>query len=529
MKTNEIKDPGKITVDSYEGNEPFLFVSYSHVDTAAVNRVLVHVDREKYRVWYDDTMEIGEDFREELRERIEACCAVLLFISDASMNSKYCGMEIITAYKYGKRIYPVYLSEEVEIPAPLKMILDNLQHVKSDRIDNEKYLAKLVASLPIEAMRALDIRDGVLVRCKDGSPTIKIPAGVTEIGPSAFKNCEKLESIDLGTEVRVISSEAFRGCKRLTEIYLPRNIRQVGESAFRDCISMTKLVVENDEIEIGERAFENCATLSDLQLPRAMAEIYGGVFNSCKSLENLVLPEELTVLGENALGDCVKIRHIDIPASVSKIDDLVFNGCVGLESIKLNDRITKIGKNAFKECTSLHEIRIPASVVSIGIGPFRGCSRLSAIDVDSKSKNYKSVEHILFNKSKSHLICFPAMLDRTKYDIPDSVTVINDWAFCACERLTAITIPDSVYEIGEGAFYKCVSLEEVVLPDSVLRIDDVAFRGCYKLRKLVIPDSVKEFGWGVLNGCENVTVICSDHSVAANYCDRKNIPHRSKI
>jgi hypothetical protein len=94
-------------LNSYEGTEPYIFISYSHADTDSVYKILKVIDKEKYRFWYDDTMEIGEDFREELRSRIENCSAFLLFISETALNSKYCGMEIITAYKY-KVIYPRY-------------------------------------------------------------------------------------------------------------------------------------------------------------------------------------------------------------------------------------------------------------------------------------------------------------------------------------------------------------------------------------------------------------------------------------
>ena len=232
----------RITIDSYEGPEPYLFVSYSHRDAKIVNDVLKKIDKEKFRIWYDDTMEIGDDFREELRSKIEHCCAVLLFISNSSMGSKYCGMEIIAAYKYDKRIYPIYLEDDVDVPAAISMILDNLQHVKSEVINSDKYISKLISSLPIETMRALNVVDDVLVKCKDGSPLIKIPEGVVAVGNSAFKNCEKLETIVIGDDVKSLGNESFRGCKNLTALNLPVNVKHVGESSFRDCISLKELV-----------------------------------------------------------------------------------------------------------------------------------------------------------------------------------------------------------------------------------------------------------------------------------------------
>ncbi len=517
----------EMDLHSYEGDEPYIFVSYSHRDVPLVRPILKRIEQEKFRFWYDDTMEIGEDFRSELQTRIENCAAFLLFISPASMESKYCGMEIITAFKNNKKIYPVYLDDGVVIPAPLKMILENLQHVKSlTAAKDARYLDKLIAGLPTETMRSLDIVDGVLIKCKDGSSALTIPPDVKVVGEGAFKNCEKLETLDMGENTQALLGEACRGCKSIKHLYLPEHIKTVGESAFRDCISLTSLVVENDDIELGERAFENCALLADINLADGISEIYGGVFNSCKSLVSIRLPSNLTVLGDSSFADCVKLQSIVIPPEVTKIDDTVFSGCIELKNIQLGNKITKIGKNAFKDCRSLVSLFLPASVSSIGTGPFRGCYNLEEILVDSKNRYFKSVDSVLFNKNKSMLICFPAKRAETKYVVPDSVTVISDWAFCDCTSLEDVVIPDSVTEIGEGAFYQCNALTQVVIPDSVVKIDDIAFRRCVNLERIVIPESVTEFGWGVFNGCEKITCICKDNSAAAAYCDKKNIPHR---
>ena len=514
---------------SYEGEEPYIFISYSHYDIGKVREILKFIDKEKFRFWYDDTMEIGEDFRLELQRKIENCSAFLLFVSEHSMQSKYCGMEIIVAYKNNKRIFPVYLDDKTEIPGALKMVLENLQHVKGIAIESDtKYLDKLVESLPTETMRSFSIEDDILVRCKDGSAKLTVPADVRVIGKGAFKNCEKLEFLDVGDTVEIIMTEACRGCKRLKNLELSENVRSVGESAFRDCTSLTSLVVKNDEIELGERAFENCSNLEDIVLADGISEIYGGVFNSCKALVSIHLPNELTILGESSFADCVSLKFIDIPEQVTKIDDMVFNGCISLENVDIKSKVTKIGKYAFKDCKKLEEITIPQSVISIGIGPFRGCNNLKIINVDLKNRFFKSVDEVLFNKNKSVLVSYPPLKNGSVYEIPDSVTTISAWAFCDCEQLMEIIIPDSVTDIGEGTFYQCTNLKSITIPDSVNRIDDTAFRGCVNLERVTIPASVTEFGWGVFNGCDKVKVICPEDSAAAKYCDKKNIPHTER-
>jgi len=519
----------KTKFDAYTGDEPYLFVSYSHRDENTVYAILDKLYDQKYRIWYDESCETGNDFRDELRQRIVNAAAVILFVSASSMASPFCGMEIIVARENGKRLYPVFL-DDATIPPAFEILLNNTHHGSADDIN--KLIKNLKRDLPEEAMDRLTIdEDGRLIKCEDNGKTIVVDDGVTVICNSAFKERRTLVDVTLPDSLEEIELEAFRGCGHIKKMYIPAKTVRIGESAFRDCVSMTALIVTNNCIKIGERAFENCATLVDVTLPEGLTEIYGGVFNSCKSLKEISLPEKLTILGESAFSDCVGLEKIDVPASVTKIDDLVFNGCTGLTKIELHEGLKKIGKGAFKNCKALTKITIPTTVSSISEAPFRGCDSLKSIRVEPKNKSFKSEptkrdgnNHVLFNKSKSKLIAYPANSQEVQYDIPDSVTVISDWAFSECRKLTRITIPDSVSEIGEGAFCNCSYLDEIEIPDSVTKIDDCAFRGCQRLERVIVPDSVKELGWGVFDGCEKtVTVYCDEGSDAQDYCRRCGI------
>lgn len=526
-KVNETKAI-EAAFEPYDGNEPYLFISYSHRNKNEVNRILNLLNKNKYRIWFDETMENGEDFRDELRRRIEGCSAVVLFVSAESMNSKYCGMEIIVARENAKKIFPIYIDES-PLPPAFEMLLSNTQHSKLDGNDT-KLINRLIADLPAETMDRLTIEDGILEQCVDNGEKIEVDEGVVIINKGAFKDRKKLKEITLPESLTEIKAEAFRSCSNLRKINIPDGLKRIGESVFRDCTELKEIIIKNPEIEIGERGFENCAKLTRVELPNELMEIYGGVFNSCKSLESITLPEELTIIGESAFADCAGLKEIDIPENVAKIDDMVFNGCTSLKSIKLHSGIKKIGKSAFKDCESLTSIHLPETVISIGIGLFRGCERLKRITVEEKNKKFKSKDGVLFNKNRSELICYPADRDDVmQYTVDDSVTTICDWAFCSSKNLRGVILPDTVNEIGEGAFYNCKQLSSIEIPDSVLKIDDVAFRGCEKLEYIKVPDSVMEFGWGIFNGCDNLTVICSDHSAAAEYCEKKKIRHIEQI
>lgn len=520
----------KTKFEAYTGDEPFLFVSYSHRDTEIVYSILDKLNDQKFRIWYDESCETGNDFRDELRTKIEACDAILLFVSKASMTSPFCGMEIIVARENHKRIYPIYL-DDAEVPPAFQILLANAHH--GTVADIPRLIQALVRDLPPETMDRLTFSNegDRLLECKDNGSEITVGEGVRIISKNAFHGRRQLTRVTLPQTLEVIELEAFRSCANLKEIDIPANVTHLGNSAFRDCNKLTSLTIRNGLIKIGERAFEGCAKLTDISLPDDLSEIYASVFNGCKSLKRIKLPSNLTVIGETAFAECVELEEVDLPESVIKIDDLVFSGCSKLASVSLPSGLKKIGKAAFKNCTSLTTATIPASVIYMSTDLFRGCSSLRSIYVEPKNRYYKSEpnkrdgkDHVLFNKNKSMIIAYPANSREVQYDVPDSVTVISDWTFSECRKLNRISIPDSVEEIGEGAFGNCVLLDELIIPDSVEKIDDCAFRGCEKLERVVIPASVTELGWGLFDGCsDDLVVYCEENSEAWKYCQRNHI------
>ena len=518
----------KTKFEAYVGNEPYIFVSYSHRDTADVYPLLDKLHDAKYRIWYDESCETGNDFRDELRKKIEGCDAVLLFVSAASMASPFCGMEIIVARENQKRIYPVYLDSS-EVPPAFSILLANTHHGSIS--DIPKLMKSLIRDLPPETMDRLTIEEEKLLKCEDNGKEIVVDEKVKIICEKAFARRNSLTKVTLPPMLETIEAEAFRSCANLKAIDIPEKTTFIGGSAFRDCINLESLTIRNGLVKIGERAFENCPKLTSITLPDELSEIYGSVFNGCKNLRSIKLPSKLTVIGETAFADCVSLDEVDLPETVIKIDDLVFSGCSHLKNIVMHEGLKKIGKAAFKNCKTLTRVDIPASVIYLSTDLFRGCESLRSIVVHPKNKYYKSepnkrdgADHVLFNKNKSTIVAYPASSREVQYDIPDSVTVISDWTFSECRKLNRISIPDSVGEIGEGAFSNCILLDELEIPDSVVRIDDCAFRGCSNLERIIVPSSVTELGWGLFDGCsDELVVYCDEDTEIQAYCIRNHI------
>jgi hypothetical protein len=67
------------------------------------------------------------------------------------------------------------------------------------------------------------------------------------------------------------------------------------------------------------------------------------------------------------------------------------------------------------------------------------------------------------------------------YTTPGSVTIIGNWAFSSCSRLTSVTISNSVTTIGEFAFENCSGLTSITIGNSVTYIGRSAFSDCKDL------------------------------------------------
>lgn len=521
------------SIESYNGEKEYIFISYSHKNSKKVAPILKKLNAMNYRIWFDEGLAPGDEFAKVLYNKVSNCCAVLLFLSDDVFKSNYCKFEIFTAHVLGKKICPFLLQEDkIDIPDEFLPIINVAHQIAISDTEGDN-VNGYINRLPREAKDAMKLNEDetVIELGEQFSKRAVIPDSVIKIGPLAYKSRSELREIHIGSNTEVIGEEAFRDCNKVEDLVIPPHVKLIGDSSFRDCVSLRKLVIENHPeqrvIEIGERAFENCVSLESIQLPNDLKEIFGGCFNSCKALKKLTIPPEVTSIGENAFAECVSLLDVEIPPSVTKIDDLAFAGCSRLKNIKLNEGLLKLGKNTFKDCCSLEEVKIPASITKMSTSPFRGCSSLKRIIVE-KSKYFKHEDGVLFNKSKSLLICYPANKvdpeSGSTYKVPDSVTEIGEWAFSDCEGLKKVIIPDSVTDIGEGAFFKCRNLEHIDIPDSVVRMDDIIFRGCDNLKSITIPESVVEIGWGLFSGCpEDLVVRCKKNSKIYDYCIAKQI------
>ena len=81
-------------VTAYTGNEPYIFISYSHKDMSAVLPVLDGLHNGNFRFWYDNGIEAGSEWPEYVAERMLSCNCVIAFMSSNAQDSHNCRREI---------------------------------------------------------------------------------------------------------------------------------------------------------------------------------------------------------------------------------------------------------------------------------------------------------------------------------------------------------------------------------------------------------------------------------------------------
>ena len=166
---------------------------------------------------------------------------------------------------------------------------------------------------------------------------------VTEIGENAFKNCDGITSLEIGSKVTKIGKMAFYGCSGLTSMSIPNSVTYVGDLAFCDCSGLTSLSIGSNVQDIRSAAFSGCSALTSVIIPNSVTYVGGAAFSSCTSLSSIVIGENCRF--NDAIGWSMNI----------------FWGCTSLSSITcLSEQAWEFQEPMFEEAIySTAELWVP--------------------------------------------------------------------------------------------------------------------------------------------------------------------------
>ncbi|MCL2088365.1 MAG: leucine-rich repeat protein [Oscillospiraceae bacterium] len=230
------------------------------------------------------------------------------------------------------------------------------------------------------------------------------------------------------------------------------------------------------------------------------------------NITNVLIPEGVITIGDWAFAVCWNLANINIPESVKVIGHSAFSS-TAITSITIPNGVVSIGSGAFYG-TNITDVYIPESVTFIGPTAFEISYYLIDITVSENNPNYLSENGVLFNKDKTVLLQYPIGRSDETYIIPDTVILIEPYAFAAAV-FTDIIIPDSVITIEYGAFAYCYQLTNITIGENVKTIGGAAFNNCKSLLEMVIPDSVITIGSDAFIECSDLTKVTIGSNVTS--------------
>ena len=156
--------------------------------------------------------------------------------------------------------------------------------------------------------------------------------------------------------------------------------------------------------------------------------------------------------------------------------------------------VTGIDKKAFFDNDDITTVVIPDTVKIIDSYAFEGCANLEYVDFGNSLETIGDY-------------AFSRCLSLKEANMPASLKSLGTESFSSCSRMKKATIGGRVKRIEAAAFSGCDSLESVYIPDSVQEIGTLAFWLCTSLKNITIPRSVTLMEYAVFEDCPDLKSI----------------------
>ena len=162
----------------YEGQDPFIFISYAHKNSDRVIPILEKLHEAGYRVWYDDGIAPGSEWPEYIAEHLNGCRTVISFVSPESIDSPNCRREVTYALSKRKPFLGILL-EETKMSPGMELQLSAQQCIlRHNYRTEEEFLNKILTA-------------EMLKPCRRPEETDAVPAEAPAAGPAVYAGGEE--------------------------------------------------------------------------------------------------------------------------------------------------------------------------------------------------------------------------------------------------------------------------------------------------------------------------------------------------
>ena len=127
---------------AYKGDQPYIFISYAHKDSEVVLPIIARLQKDGYRVWYDEGIAPGSNWDVYISEHLDQSANVLGFLSKSYVKSQNCRDELALTRLKGKPMNLVYI-DDVQLSPGLKMRYGRIQALFLQNMPEEEFFEKL--------------------------------------------------------------------------------------------------------------------------------------------------------------------------------------------------------------------------------------------------------------------------------------------------------------------------------------------------------------------------------------------------
>ena len=302
-----------------------------------------------------------------------------------------------------------------------------------------------------------DVRYGTFMNMS-GLASITLLDGVKSIMDNAFYNCSGLISLEIGDGIETLSPLAFEGFDISTLTLVEYDNAYYLGSATNPYVVLVKAK---------DTSITSCNIHEDTKF------IYNNAFINCASLESITIPENVKGIGMNAFNNCSSLGVIYFNAT--EMADFRFytangsraNYCYAFEGAGANvsEGIKVVIGNNVK--------RIPGYMF------YRKSNNINVTSLEFEAGSVcESIGEYAFGYTSI-----------TSVSIPGAVTVVADYAFYYCSKITVITFESGSAELTIGKYaFSNNRATEITIPARVASIGEYAFTYSYSLEKLVFED-----------------------------------------
>ena len=137
---------------AYKGDQPYIFISYAHKDSDIVLPVIARLQKDGYRVWYDEGIAPGSNWDIYISEHLDQSSVVLGFLSRSYVKSQNCRDELALTRMKSKPVSLVYI-DDVQLSPGMKMRYGRIQALFLQSMTEEELFEKLYQADAMTASR----------------------------------------------------------------------------------------------------------------------------------------------------------------------------------------------------------------------------------------------------------------------------------------------------------------------------------------------------------------------------------------